>query len=501
MRWNRKSRFIKNAELSKAKLQDIPYDRALRRGFVRGLQNYNILQNPVYRNAFGITDEFARTHKRIRSITLPSHRGLSALEATSDIHFNCGNTAGALGRGIMDEALTALALAEVETAAPSKPLTSVLGSGILWNGDSTAASRVRRNNESVTPNGAESGGLVGTLAAAEADIGLDGAGDGFGSTVLTKSLLDLRRDPADVVAYRKMKRFESERQLAPSVAPPSPSSNPPSSIHTHSLAMASGVGGPPPNPYRKNLGDGDVDRKVLVPKATNSPMRRDVDSKATPVTGLGGTKLPLPSLVANIANAEPNVGAGRVRLPLEVNTHLPPPPPSRGSPSIGGGRKSTSGVDSLPLGANIPFFDPAVPFSRAVKPLVDVKPSATSLSPALALDAPHSFSDKNKSNSTTRNQRIHESESSGPLALENSLNDFHIKPLLKSAIAESPKPRLLVNADIPDDCSARGTDAGTVGPEPNPNVLDVFDAAPENLQLKVVSSSDSNGGEVDEYWI
>lgn len=46
----------------------IPYGRAVRRGIIKGLANYNILQNPKYKEAFAITDVFAMNHSRVKSL-------------------------------------------------------------------------------------------------------------------------------------------------------------------------------------------------------------------------------------------------------------------------------------------------------------------------------------------------------------------------------------------------------------------------------------------------
>ena len=46
----------------------ISYSRAVRRGIIKGLATYNILQNPKYKEAFGITDGFALTHGRVKSL-------------------------------------------------------------------------------------------------------------------------------------------------------------------------------------------------------------------------------------------------------------------------------------------------------------------------------------------------------------------------------------------------------------------------------------------------
>lgn len=46
----------------------VKYSRALTRGLIKGLTNYNILQNPIYKHAFNISDEFAENHKSLKSI-------------------------------------------------------------------------------------------------------------------------------------------------------------------------------------------------------------------------------------------------------------------------------------------------------------------------------------------------------------------------------------------------------------------------------------------------
>lgn len=47
---------------------DVPYSKAVRRGIIRGLATYNILQNPKYKEAFAISDSFALAHSRVRSL-------------------------------------------------------------------------------------------------------------------------------------------------------------------------------------------------------------------------------------------------------------------------------------------------------------------------------------------------------------------------------------------------------------------------------------------------
>ena len=47
---------------------DVTYPRAVERGLIKGLDNYNILANPRYKNAFGIGDRFAEKHCHVESI-------------------------------------------------------------------------------------------------------------------------------------------------------------------------------------------------------------------------------------------------------------------------------------------------------------------------------------------------------------------------------------------------------------------------------------------------
>lgn len=44
------------------------YVRAVKRNLIKGLATYNILQNPAYKEAFGITWKFAIDHHDVRSI-------------------------------------------------------------------------------------------------------------------------------------------------------------------------------------------------------------------------------------------------------------------------------------------------------------------------------------------------------------------------------------------------------------------------------------------------
>lgn len=50
----------------------ISFPRAIRRGFIVGLDNYNILQNQRYKDAFHIDEEFSAQHRRVRSVLVPT---------------------------------------------------------------------------------------------------------------------------------------------------------------------------------------------------------------------------------------------------------------------------------------------------------------------------------------------------------------------------------------------------------------------------------------------
>ena len=63
-----KSQFYQEMEQYLFHTITIPYSRAVRRGIIKGLTNYNILQNPKYKEAFAITDVFAMHHKRVKSL-------------------------------------------------------------------------------------------------------------------------------------------------------------------------------------------------------------------------------------------------------------------------------------------------------------------------------------------------------------------------------------------------------------------------------------------------
>ena len=44
------------------------YTSARRRHIIKGLNNYNVLENPKYQKAFGVTADFAKKHKHVKSI-------------------------------------------------------------------------------------------------------------------------------------------------------------------------------------------------------------------------------------------------------------------------------------------------------------------------------------------------------------------------------------------------------------------------------------------------
>jgi hypothetical protein len=46
----------------------VTYTRAMQRNLIKGLATYNILQNPKYKEAFGITWKFAADHDKVRSV-------------------------------------------------------------------------------------------------------------------------------------------------------------------------------------------------------------------------------------------------------------------------------------------------------------------------------------------------------------------------------------------------------------------------------------------------
>lgn len=46
----------------------ICYSRAIARNLIKGLKNYNILQNPMYKDAFAITWKFAAENTKVRDV-------------------------------------------------------------------------------------------------------------------------------------------------------------------------------------------------------------------------------------------------------------------------------------------------------------------------------------------------------------------------------------------------------------------------------------------------
>ena len=51
----------------------VDYRSAMQRGIIKGLASFNIMKNARYAEAFGISAEFAESHKRVSEI-----RGLNA---------------------------------------------------------------------------------------------------------------------------------------------------------------------------------------------------------------------------------------------------------------------------------------------------------------------------------------------------------------------------------------------------------------------------------------
>jgi len=56
------------ARRKKTPLQNITFTRAVQRNLIKGLASYNILQNPTYKEAFGITWKFAVENKGVRDV-------------------------------------------------------------------------------------------------------------------------------------------------------------------------------------------------------------------------------------------------------------------------------------------------------------------------------------------------------------------------------------------------------------------------------------------------
>jgi uncharacterized membrane protein YgcG len=68
--------FFSSKRFQKSKLLSMSFPRAVRRGYIKGLDNYNILQNQRYKDAFHIDDVPHSLHRRVRSM----------LASSSDIH-------------------------------------------------------------------------------------------------------------------------------------------------------------------------------------------------------------------------------------------------------------------------------------------------------------------------------------------------------------------------------------------------------------------------------
>ena len=47
---------------------DVDYTMARKRGIIKGISSYNILENPVYQESFGVDRRFARMHKHVGSV-------------------------------------------------------------------------------------------------------------------------------------------------------------------------------------------------------------------------------------------------------------------------------------------------------------------------------------------------------------------------------------------------------------------------------------------------
>ncbi len=63
----------------------VTYTRAVQRNLIKGLATYNVLQNPSYKEAFGITWKFAVTHKDVRQVrTIKVKYQLTFIACSSD---------------------------------------------------------------------------------------------------------------------------------------------------------------------------------------------------------------------------------------------------------------------------------------------------------------------------------------------------------------------------------------------------------------------------------
>merc|ERR1711998_230696 len=59
----------KDAVKTKFNALNVTYKTASRRCLIKGLPSYNVLENPVYSNAFRIDTSFASAHKHVDSVT------------------------------------------------------------------------------------------------------------------------------------------------------------------------------------------------------------------------------------------------------------------------------------------------------------------------------------------------------------------------------------------------------------------------------------------------
>lgn len=62
------NKFMEEVDTFLSRQPKLTYTRALQRGLIQGLPNYNILQNPKYKEEFAISDKFALTHDNVKSV-------------------------------------------------------------------------------------------------------------------------------------------------------------------------------------------------------------------------------------------------------------------------------------------------------------------------------------------------------------------------------------------------------------------------------------------------
>lgn len=58
----------------------VPFARAVMRNLIKGLSSYNILRNPEYKEAFGITWKFAVENKDVRAVRRMKAKAQATLE-------------------------------------------------------------------------------------------------------------------------------------------------------------------------------------------------------------------------------------------------------------------------------------------------------------------------------------------------------------------------------------------------------------------------------------